>query len=131
MPSIHDLKTSKFLKKTDLGDDEEMILTVKRLELEVNVGTEEKPDYKNALHFEELDKAMVMNWTNLQLASIALKTEDYTEWVGKRLLVWFDPSVQFKGEIKGGLRIRKAPSGTPAAPKKSRQPGEDDVPWPE
>lgn len=128
MPRIGDMKVSKFLKKTDLGDDEEMIFTIKGVS-EENVGNDDNPDIKWCLLFKETEKPMVLNWTNMQLVERATGSDNTDDWTGKRIKVWFDESVQFKGEMKGGLRIKKAPGSNPVP--KSREPGEDDVPWPE
>lgn len=123
--TIHDLKQSRFLKKSDLGDNEERTFTIEGFS-EDNVGTKEEPDVKPVMLLRELDKPMVMNWTNLQLAAMFFGTEAYDEWTGKRITIWFDPTISFGNKLVGGLRLKKA--DTSAVPK-SREPGDDDVPW--
>lgn len=108
MPSIDDMKVSKFLKKSDLGDDEQAVYTIAGVS-EENVGNDDKPDVKWVLLFKDQSKPMVLNWTNMQLAAMIFGSRETDSWTGKRITVWHDPSVQFKGEMKGGLRLRKAP----------------------
>jgi hypothetical protein len=118
--TIHDLKQSRFLKKSDLGDSEERTFTIEGFS-EDNVGTKEEPDVKPLMLFREIDKPMVMNWTNLQLAAVFFGTEAYDEWTGKRITVWFDPTIAFGNKLVGGLRLKKAGTAPPA-----REPGADD-----
>lgn len=126
MPRIGDMKVSKFLKKSDLGDDEEMTFTIKGVS-EENVGNDDNPDIKWCLLLKEIDKPMVLNWTNMQLLEMILGSDNTDDWRGKRVRVWHDPSVQFKGELKGGLRIKKGPASSTKAPEPT--PPGDDVPW--
>lgn len=113
MPSIDDMKVSKFLKKSDLGDNEEKIFTIAGVG-EENVGNDDNPEVKWVLHFKDEPKAMVLNWTNMQLCANACGSRSTDDWTGKRVLVWHDASVMFKGEMKGGLRIRKVKGGAAA-----------------
>lgn len=122
MPNIDNMKTSKFLKKSDLGDDDERVLTIAAVDKD-NVGTDENEDLKWVLRFREEPKAMVLNWTNMQLCASVLGSRNTDDWIGKRILVWHDPAVMFKGEMKGGLRIRKAPKAA------AGQAAEGDVPF--
>lgn len=61
---------------------------------------------------------MVMNSTNLQLAAQALGSDDTDHWIGKQVVLYNDPSVQFQGKLIGGIRIRapKKRPGTQAVP---------------
>lgn len=106
MTSISDLKTSKYLKKDDVGDG--VIVTINGLTRE-NVamdGAEESMKY--VLHFDELEKPMVLNSTNGQIiAKITGKTDDIEiEWVGKKIVLYNDPNISFAGKLTGGIRAR-------------------------
>src|ERR1041384_5157269 len=84
MASINDLKTSKFLKKEDVGDGS--LVTIKTVHQE-NVAKEgADPEMKWCLTFEELDKPMVLNSTNGQIIAKITGAEDNIEtaWVGSR-----------------------------------------------
>lgn len=110
----HDMKigqmtAGKFLKKDDV--DPPLLLTVQGFE-EENVAPEDKPkELKWVMYFEETDKGLVMNTTNLQLGAIAMGSQETDDWVGKQFVVFNDPTVSYAGKITGGVRIR--------APKKS------------
>ena len=106
MASINDLKTSKFLKKEDVGDGS--LVTIKTVHQE-NVAKEgADPEMKWCLTFEELDKPMVLNSTNGQIIAKITGAEDNIEtaWVGKKIVLYNDPNVSFGGKLMGGIRVR-------------------------
>jgi len=132
MPRIGDMRVSKFLKRSDLGDEDERIFTISGVS-EENAGTADAEDIKWAINFKETDKPMILNWTNMQMLEKVTGSDNTDDWTGKRILVWFDESVQFKGEMKGGLRIKRAPKGKPIADSAERDeapiPNDDDIPF--
>jgi hypothetical protein len=112
MPNINDLKKSKFLTKIDV---EPAILCTIRGYDSVNVAQEgAPPDEKWALHFNELDKPLVLNSTNGQIIAAFTGSEDFDGWIGKQVVLYFDPNVSFGGKLTGGIRCR--------APKKKAAP---------
>ena len=65
MASINDIKSSKFLKKEDVGEGS--LVTIRSLGQQ-NVAKEgAEEDMKWVLHFDEFEKPMVLNSTNAQL----------------------------------------------------------------
>lgn len=108
MASPMDLKASKFLTKGDCGDDG-IIITIKYVKQE-NIAKEgAEPEMKWCIHFEEVEKPMVLNSTNGFLIAKALKLAedaDFNEWKGKAIVLYNDPSVSFGGKITGGIRAR-------------------------
>lgn len=111
---INDLKSSKFLTRHDVGEGK--LVTISRVH-EYNVAKEGAPEeWKVCLDFEELDKPMVLNSTNAQLAARATGFENDIEknWIGKQIVIYDDPSVSFGGKIVGGIRVR-ARNFTPQA----------------
>jgi hypothetical protein len=129
MPHINEMMPSKYLKGTDIEED--TLVTVAGID-QMDVGTEDKPQMKWVMMFKELEKPMVLNSTNIQLAAKICGSEDSDEWVGKRLVLYFDPSIMFKGEMKGGLRLRAAKVTKPAKPKLAAQAVadmDDDIPF--
>lgn len=108
MTSPMDLKASKFLTKGDCGDDG-IIITIKYVKQE-NIAKEgAEPEMKWCIHFEEVEKPMVLNSTNGFLIAKALKLAedaDFNEWKGKAIVLYNDPSVSFGGKITGGIRAR-------------------------
>lgn len=120
---IGELTPSKFLKKDDFPQPR--LLTVKDVTKE-NVALPNQPKKeRGVVYFEELEKGMVFNTTNLNRAVKALGSDDTDDWRGKKLVVYFDENVEFGGEMVGGLRVR-APK---AQPKPSMADIENDIPF--
>lgn len=106
MSSARDIRSSKFLKKEDVGSG--VLVTIKSVDKQ-NVamdGAEE--DVKFCLHFRELDKPMVLNSTNAQLIVSITGIEDDIEanWPGKEIVLYNDPNVSYQGRLIGGIRVR-------------------------
>jgi hypothetical protein len=107
------MKTSKFLKRADVGEDG-MVVTIVNVH-EANVAKEGDPEEnKWVMVFREVDKPMVLNSTNAQLCEKYLGSDNTDDWAGKKVLVYDDPSVQYAGKMVGGLRIKRAPGGIPS-----------------
>lgn len=108
MSSINDLKTSKFLKRSDVGRG--MLVTIVGVR-EHNVAMEGAPEeMKMCLEFAEFEKPMVLNSTNAQIIGKITHTEDSQDiehdWLDKQIVLYDDPNVSFGGRITGGIRIR-------------------------
>jgi hypothetical protein len=106
MASVADLKSSKFLKKEDVGVG--ALVTIRKLTQE-NIAKEGAPEeLKWCLHFDEFDKPLVLNSTNGQVVGKITGVEDEIEvgWIGKRIVLFDDPNVSFAGKITGGIRVR-------------------------
>lgn len=103
---LDDLRSSKFLKRSDVGRG--VLVTIKKLTTE-NVAKEgEPPDFKHVAWFVELEKPLVLNGTNGQIiASINGHESDIDKnWPGTRVVLYDDPNVAYKGRLVGGIRIR-------------------------
>ena len=107
MATLKDLFPSRFLTKEDIGAGQ--LYTIKSVATD-NVGKEDEPEVKPVLYFNEAPKPFVLNMTNGQVIG-ALYGEDLAGWIGKQIVVFFDPTIQFKGKVTGGIRVR-APKGT-------------------
>jgi len=108
MPTVDQLYPSKFLTKDDVGPGQKYTITSIGQE---NVGKDDDdPSFKPALHFQEIKKPFIMNKTNATIIS-SVYGSDTDGWIGKEIVVYFDPTIQFAGKITGGLRVR-APKGT-------------------
>lgn len=105
VPNIKDMKSSKFLKRDDVGDG--TICTIAGVSQE-NVSKEgAEIELKWCLHFTNLDKPMVINSTNLQLIAKFLASDNTDDWEGKKIILYDDPSVSFGGKLVGGIRVRQ------------------------
>lgn len=104
--NLNDIKTSKFLKKEDVGEG--VLATIKSVTQE-NIAKEGvEPEMKYCLHFDELEKPLVLNSTNAQIiAKFTDRSEDLeTAWVGIQVVLYNDPNVSFGGKLTGGIRVR-------------------------
>lgn len=105
MPKLHEMMESKFLKKEEV--EPAVLATIARIS-KANVAKEgADPEYKWTMAFEELDKPMVLNSTNLQMIAVICGSEDSDDWVGQKVVLYNDPNVSFGGKITGGIRVRK------------------------
>lgn len=122
MPRVSDLKQSKYLTKEDCTPP--ILVTIAGYE-QVNVAMENQvPELKWALKFDEQDKPLVLNQTNGQIIGVIAGSEDFDDWMGKKIVLYNDPTIAFAGKITGGIRVR-APKGR-AAP---AVPPEDEIPF--
>lgn len=119
---------SKYLKQSDV--DGEMLVTVRKL-VRVNVARDdEDPEYRWTAKFDEFDKPMVLNATNIKRMGKALG-DDTEDWIGQQVVLYVDPDIEFGGNVVGGLRVRQARNkAKPAAPADKAQGVDDsDVPF--
>lgn len=140
MPNIRTMMGSKYLKKEDVPQP--ALVTISHCdEQEISDGEGGK-EKKWVLHFNEYDKGLVLNSTNLQLCAQALGSEETEDWLGKQVVLYTDPNVSMSGKLVGGLRIRARRVGAvtppapaaPARPQRNPQPGKfddmaDDIPF--
>lgn len=120
MPNIHDLKKSNFLTKNDVTPPK--LATIRGYD-EANVAKEGAPqEMRWVLHFDELDKPLVLNSTNGQIIAGITKSEDFEGWIGTKIVLYFDPNISFGGRLVGGIRVRAPKNQPTAAPKPTVQP---------
>ena len=124
MPSINDLSESKYVTKEDVGSG--LLVTITGFERK-DVSRESEPEsMKYTLTFEEC-KPLVLNKTNGErIAEIANQvygvTRDYQDddegtktpaneqfrnWIGKKIVLWNNPEIEFQGKRTGGVRVRE------------------------
>lgn len=119
------MTSSKYLKQDDIGDGK--LVTIAGFKKE-NVGQEGEPaEHKWTVTFEELDKPLVLNATNIQLAEKACGSDDTDDWIGQKIVLYVDPNVSYGGKLVGGIRIR-APK-TKAKPAPARDEIDNDIPF--
>ncbi len=104
MPSVNEMIESKYLKKEDVGSG--TLGTVSRFE-KVNIAKEGNPaEWKWALYLEEIDKPLLLNSTNIRLLEMIFNSPDTDDWIGNKVVLYNDPSIQFQGKLTGGIRLR-------------------------
>ena len=115
MPKTSAMRESKFLKKEDVGRG--VLATITGC-VQKNVAAEGAEDeHKWCLTFQELNKPLVLNATNIQLCEQICGSDDTDHWVGKRIVLYVDPNVSYAGKLTGGIRVRKPkPTAVPTPP---------------
>lgn len=104
MAKVNEMIESKYLKQSDV--DVEAVVTVQKVG-KANVAREgDDPEYKWMIRFEEFPKPMVLNSTNIKRLAKACNSEDTDGWIGKKVMLYVDPDIEFAGNVVGGLRIR-------------------------
>jgi len=128
MPKISEMSPSKYLKKEDV--EQPRLLTFRAFKKE-NVARDNEPaDVKWVAYFDGEDRGLVLNKTNLGRAARAMGSEDTDDWIGRQIVAYNDPDVEYGGKLVGGIRLR-APKGKPA-PVSQPEPEpefDDDIPF--
>ena len=126
MPKTSEMRESNFLKKEDVGRG--VLATISGC-VQKNVAKEgASPEHKWCLTFNELEKPMVLNATNVQLCEAILGSDDTDHWIGKRIVLYTDPNVSYQGKLIGGIRVR-APKATAPPPPVVTEITEDEIPF--
>jgi len=114
MPKISEMRESKFLKKEDVGRG--ALGTIERCS-QMNVAMEGAgQELKWCLSFTDIDKPLVLNGTNIQLCAQICGSEDTDHWIGKRIVLYTDPTVMYAGKMVGGIRVRAPKASAPPPP---------------
>ena len=116
---INELGNSTFLKKEDCAKP--ILVTISKVTRETvekgGYGKPKKDGY--VLHFVEDVKPMVLNKTNGRLIAQITGSETDDGWIGKKIVLYHEPNVEFGGQLVGGIRVR-APRNQP--PQNTRAP---------
>lgn len=107
-----DLTPSKYLKQSDVEPPK--LVTIKGVE-KVKFDDRGQTKEKWVMHFRELDKPLMLNKTNITRTVRATNTDDVEDWTGKKIVLYFDPDVEFGGDVVGGIRVRAPKAGTAPA----------------
>ena len=106
MPNINAMTASTYLKQHDVTPPK--IVTISRLET-ANLARDDQPKkIRWIMFFEELERGLVLNKTNLKRCAKACGSEESDDWLGKKIKLFFDEEVEFGGEQVGGIRITSA-----------------------
>lgn len=112
--NIAALKQSRYLTKEDFGAGK--LVTIKGDLVAENVAKQDEPEeIKHLIFFAEFEKGMVLNSVNAQLIAKIVGSEETSDWDGKQIVAYNDPSVVMRGKLTGGIRVR-APRTRPAQP---------------
>ena len=127
MAKISEMLPSSYLKQSDF-DENGLIVTVARVDNKNVAKEDELPEHKWIVYFNEYEKGMVLNSTNIQALAKACNSDDTDDWTGKEVVVYVDPTVGYGGKVTGGLRIKRY--AQPQAPARSHpKPAQSDAPF--
>ena len=108
---------SRFLNAKDLIAAP-LTVTIRQF-VNCNVAAEDKPqDMKPCLSFIEDVKPCTLNKTrldDLQLALGLTATDDHTQAVGRKIVLYHDPRVEYMGKRVGGIAIRMDETADPVS----------------
>ena len=122
--NISSYKNSRFLTKADVTP--EALVTITEITDENVAPPNEPVKKKPCLHFKELDKPFVCNYTNLEVIAELLGSDETDDWVGNPIVLYYDPNVMFGGKRVGGIRVKMAPKFESAYAKAKAAMAEDD-----
>jgi len=111
---ISKMSSSKYVKKDDV--EKPILVKIYKIDQQDVSMEGQAPSRKWIMHFSNHDKPLVLNQTNIELAAIALGSENTDDWITKEIVLFNDPTIMFGGRVTGGVRIR--------APKKAAQSAE-------
>jgi hypothetical protein len=114
MPHVSEMIVSKFIGHAEVQVPVAVTIRTVSLENVARQGAEEEQRW--IMWFAEMRKGLRLNVTNLRILEAAFG--DRSEgWVGKRIQLYWDPTVQFGGKLVGGVRFRvgRAAAGHPVS----------------
>lgn len=120
MPKI---STGKYLKREDLSEEGApyKVVSVSEQELSLGDGNSER---KWVLALDNL-KPLILNATNIRRLVAAFGSSETDEWIGKSIVAYDDPEIEFGGKIVGGVRLRAVPKSR----RKAEPVDENDAPF--
>ena len=97
---------TRYLKSADINNSAS--LTIRGVTVE-ELGEEQQR--KLVVWFQEMEKALILNKTNVRAIERALGSDDTENWIGKKILLRVE-SVTFRGEFVDAIRV--VPETVPA-----------------
>lgn len=133
MPRLNEMIESKFLKKEDVENNGRgSLVTISKVS-QHNVAMQGAgEELKWCLEFAELDKPMVLNVTNMRLIEAIAGSDDTDDWIGKKVVLYNDPTIMYAGKVMGGIRVRaprNVPNQRPPAPIPQQQIPDLNIPF--
>lgn len=101
-----------YLAKEDLTAP--TLVTIAEVRAEAMEGASRR---KLVVKFAELEKALVLNTTNISRLTSLFGTSECSHWIGQQVTVFVDDNVQYAGRRVGGIRVTAArPNGPNSQP---------------
>jgi hypothetical protein len=106
MPDVNEMKGGKYLKKEDFPEPKIMTISgCDQISLKKQ-GDEGGFEKRWVLSFDEVEKQLILNSTNIELCARATKERNSDDWGGKKIVLFHDENVSIGGKLVGGIRIR-------------------------
>jgi hypothetical protein len=99
MPNIDQMLDSKFIAKSDC--EPAKIVTIRAVVQELD---KERDKIYWMMYFNELKKGLKLNNTIIKTLGAGFGAQSES-WLGRRVKLYVDPTVQFAGQMIGGIRI--------------------------
>lgn len=100
MPMLNQMLESKYLKQIDVEPPK--LVTIKNIYKQL-IGEKEKW----IIAFNEFTKPLASGiTTNLKTLARIFNSENSNDWIGKQVVLYWNPEVEYGGDITGGVRIR-------------------------
>ena len=84
----------------------DLVATIDYVAQEKVVGVGGKSEMEVVAHFSDGNKPLILNKTNMKTIQKIYKTPYIEDWKGRKIQIYYDPTVKFGRETVGGLRIR-------------------------
>ncbi len=84
----------------------DLIATIDYVAKEKVTGVGGKTEEEVVAHFSDGNKPLILNKTNMKTIQKIYKTPYIEDWKGRKIQIFYDPTVKFGREVVGGLRIR-------------------------
>lgn len=101
MPHTSQMLVSKWISRADV--EPPVVMTIRGCTLE-SVSKTDTGDQRWVVWFNEHKKGLRLNKTLIKLLEAGYG-EHSEQWVGRRVKLYWDPTVQFGGELVGGVRM--------------------------
>ena len=95
-----------YLGAYSLAPGEDMILTIKNISQEEVTGPNNQKQICVVAHFDEKQKPMIFNKTNMKVITKLYKTPYIEDWKGKKIRI-YATEVKFGKELVDALRVRE------------------------
>ena len=118
------ITTGKYLKREEVTEEGAAHKVVSCVQQVLSMGDGES-ETKWVLTLSDL-KPLILNATNIRRCVAAFATSETDEWIGKSIVVYDDPEIEFGGKIVGGVRLRAVPKKATKAKAAPAAPAADD-----
>ena len=91
-----------------IEEKKDLIFTIKEVKQQYNTAVAGRKIDANIAYFKEPIKPMVLNSTNSKTMASITGSKFVEDWCNVEVELFIDPSAKLKGEVVGGLRIKRA-----------------------